>query len=214
MRLSTPLSPRSGPGLFEFLTAGMKGPGLGSGGPQPRLPPPWRRPVLRHSQPLLYLGGGGRARVPERNGVPRTTPPPLPLLMSIIQGACSRNSPPSRVLVIYLDSAPPACPAPARVVGVTDPSPPATPCPIPGALFISGPAGLARLQAAPDGFTGHGSLSGNPRISLLGPRQPSNVVWLLLLNPAGPFLPHRGGDRRSLRARGSLWTLHPGSPWN
>lgn len=77
MRLSTPLSPRTGPGLFEFLTAGMKGPGLGSGGPQPRLPPPWRRPVLRHSQPLLYLGGG-RAGVPERNGVPRTPPPTSP----------------------------------------------------------------------------------------------------------------------------------------
>ena len=39
MRLSTPLSPRTNSGLFEFLTAWIMGLGLGGGGPQPRPPP-------------------------------------------------------------------------------------------------------------------------------------------------------------------------------
>lgn len=87
---------------------------MGSGGPQPRPPPEAAGPQT--SQPP-DVGGEGpqylRGRGP-RNSSPTISPVPLPLplplLLSIIQGACSRNSP-TRVLVIYLDSAHPPCPA-------------------------------------------------------------------------------------------------------
>lgn len=71
MQLSTPLSPRAGSGLFEFLTAWTEGRGLGRGGPQPRPPP------LQAASPQTVTArnvGGGRATVPEKKGLPGVVP--------------------------------------------------------------------------------------------------------------------------------------------
>lgn len=73
---------------------------MGSGGPQPRPPNPWRQLVLRPSQPPMWEGEGPRCLRGKGsqewfpNHLPVPLPLPLPLLLSIIQGACSRNSPP------------------------------------------------------------------------------------------------------------------------
>lgn len=123
---------------------------------------------------------------------PNIFPSPPPLL-SIIQGACSRNfSPPPtpnpRVLVIYLGS------SSSRRLAGDRPSPPPSPHPVPGAVFISSlqHAGLALLQAAPDvrGSAGHCRLSGDPKISFLGaPANPLIICgpWSsILLGPSFP----------------------------
>ena len=89
---------------------------MGSGGPQPRPPTPWRGPVLRPSQPLTWEGEGpwclrGRG---SQGWFPNHLPLPLPLSSSpsVVHnpGRLFKEFS-TRVLVIYLDSAHPPCPA-------------------------------------------------------------------------------------------------------
>lgn len=81
--------------------------------------PGQRRPPTTAASPKTVTDAGVGGGWGCRNGSPQRLPPLsrlLPLLLSIIQGACSKEFS-TRVLVIYLDSAHPACPDPVRLTG-------------------------------------------------------------------------------------------------
>lgn len=89
MWLSTPLSPWRGSGLFEFLTTWIES-------PLPARPthPRGSQSSGRHN-PRCGRGKGPGACEEEITGMAPLSISPIPSpLLSIIQGACSRNSPP------------------------------------------------------------------------------------------------------------------------
>lgn len=184
MWLSTPLSPRRGSGLFEFLTTWIES------------PPQQGQPTPEAASPQIVTtpdAGGGRALVHERRRsqewLPRASPPSPPPVVHNPGRLFKEFS--TLVLVIYLDS---AHPARRRV---TDPLPtPVPPQPRPWGRFPS----LARqawpcsrlLQMALLDIAG---FQGTLESHFWGPSQPPNILWTLLLDPAGPLLPNQGGDR-------------------
>ena len=112
MLLSTPLSPRTGSGLFEFLTAWTRGAGHGQWRPPAKATYP---PEAAGPQTVAAPNvGRGRAAVPERKGVPGMVPrppPPSPPPSVVHNPGRLFKEFSTRVLVIYLDSAHPPCPA-------------------------------------------------------------------------------------------------------